>query len=90
MSVTKKSFGINCLYFLGLLAVATFISFLGVAIVGRGFERIADVGYMFIPMIGLVFVLLSIIHIYSVWIIRPSYKKFSRLREYLIIICLSS
>ena len=86
MSLTKKSFGINCLYFLGLLAVATFISFLGVAIVGRGFERIADVGYMFIPMIGLVFVLLSIIHIYSVWIIRPSYKKFSRLREYLIII----
>ena len=85
MSITKKTFGFNCLYFLGLLAVAAFITFIGVAIVGRGFERIANVGYMLIPMVGLVFASLSIVHIYSVWIIRPSYKKFSRLREYFII-----
>ena len=85
MSITKKDFGINCLYFVGLFAIAIFISALGVAIVAKSFSGITQLGYTIIPLIGLVFLALVIIHIYSVWIIRPSYKKFSRIREYLIV-----
>ena len=85
MSITKKDVGINCAYIFGLLLLSVVISFLGVAIMAKGFEGIPQVGYYIIPIVILVFVALMVIHIYTVWIIRPSYKKYSRLREFFII-----
>ncbi len=83
--MTKKDFGINCAYICGLFLLAALLSFIGIAIVARGFEAIAQVGYYSIPIILLVFVALAVVHVYSVWIIRSSYKRFSRIREFLII-----
>ena len=85
MSINRKEIGINCLYFLGLLIEAVFITTMGVAIVAQGFDGVPKMGYTIIPLVGLVFLVLCIIHIYSVWIIKPSYKKFSKVREYLIV-----
>ena len=85
MSITKKEFGANCLYFLGLLLIATTITLFGVAIIAGGFEGIIQLGGSCVIAIVIVFMLLCIIHIYSVWIIMPSYKKFSKIREYFIV-----
>ena len=85
MSITKKTFGANCLYFLGLLLVAATITLFGIAIVASGFEGIEKLGGSCVIAIVIVFMLLCIIHIYSVWIIKPSYKKYSKIREYFIV-----
>ena len=85
MSVNKKEFGTNCAYFAALFVVAAVITVFGVAIVAQGFEGLEKVGYMMAPIGLLVFIALATVHIYSVWIIKPSYKKFSKLREFLII-----
>ncbi len=79
MSINRKEIGINCLYFLGLFIEAVFITAMGVAIVAQGFDGVPKMGYNIIPLVGLVFLVLCIIYIYSVWIIKPSYKKFSNL-----------
>ncbi len=85
MSITKKEFGANCLYFLGLLLIATTITLFGIAIIAGGFEGIIQLGGSCVLAIVITFALLCIIHIYSVWIIKPSYKKFSKIREYFIV-----
>ena len=85
MSVTKKDVGINCLYFLGLLIIAIITSLFGVAIIAKNIMGIVQLGYRSIIVIILVLAALITIHVYSVWIIKPSYKKFSRLREFLIV-----
>ncbi|MCR4874225.1 MAG: HDIG domain-containing protein [Clostridia bacterium] len=85
MSINKKEFGANCAYFATLLVVAGIITVFGVAIVAQGFEGLEKLGYIIAPIALLVFVALATVHIYSVWIIKPSYKKFSKLREFLII-----
>ena len=85
MSVTKKEVGVNCLYFVTLLIISVAISVFGAAIIARGFESLASLGYYLIVIITLVFAALATIHVYSVWIIKPSYKKFSRLREFIIV-----
>ena len=85
MSISKKEFGINVLYFASLLVLAVAISLFGAAIVGKDITAIIQLGYYSIIIIALVFVALVIIHVYSVWIIKPSYKRYSRIREFLIV-----
>ena len=85
MSITKKDVGINCLYFLSLILIAIITSLFGVAIIAKDIMGIVQLGYYSIIVIILVLAALITIHVYSVWIIKPSYKKFSRLREFLIV-----
>ena len=85
MSINKKEFGINCLYFAGLIVLGTLMSLLGIGIIARDIMAIVQLGYYSIIVIALVIIALIVVHVYSVWIIKPTYKKYSKLREFLIV-----